>query len=356
VIVKFGKNDIEHLLLEVEPISIFNYLDINSSITNKPQFPSEEFGDFMDLIVKWNLSDSCASDILKFSRNICRDDVSLPTSVKHGRQLLDQINISHISFKKVPIMTYKDETYYIRYRPIFDVIKELLSNKDIFDNCTFEFTPLYLEGDRVYNEQYTSKWWERVQRSLPIDAKVLSVMLYSDATTCDVLGKSSEHPIYLTLGNINNSCRNKPDAKILLGYLPILKAKDISQKRSKSFQLAKHALYQYALDILTRPLLDYQLSGFDLQSNNGELWCFPFISVMLGDLPENAALTLTYNSVNCSHPCHNCLVKGDKLNDVKLTDNQIILRTPENMKKFVEEGLAQQYSLHDMENVFWKHP
>src|SRR3954470_1923067 len=169
-------------------------------------------------------------------------------------------------------MTYKEETYYLHYRPIFDVIKELLSNKEIFDNCTFKYTPLYHEGQRIYYEQYNGEWWERVQNSIPRQAKVLSIILYSDATTCDHLGKTSEHPIFLTLGNIPSWTRNKPDAKILLGYLPIIKSKDISQKTSKSFQLAKRSLYQYALDILTRPLLKYQNSGFDLKTDNGELW------------------------------------------------------------------------------------
>jgi hypothetical protein len=310
----------------------------------------------MALLTKWNLSDACGSDILKFSRKICRDDVRLPTSVKQGRQLIDQINVPHISFKKVPIMKYEETTYYLRYRQIFDAIKELLSNQEIYDNCTFKYTPLYHNGQRIYHEQYNGKWWERVQGSLPKGAKVLSIILYSDATTCDHLGKTTEHPIYLTLGNITSWRRNKPDAKVLLGYLPILKAKSISQKRSKAFKLAKHTIYQYALDILIRPLLDYKDDGFDLQTDNDVLWCYPFISVMLGDLPENAAVTLTFNSVNCKHPCHKCLVEGDILNNVKLSDDQIILRTPDTMKDFVEQGVAQQYSLHNMENIFWKYP
>ena len=107
-------------------------------------------------------------------------------------------------------MTYKEETYYFHYRPIFDAIKELLSNKEIFDNCTFKYTSLYHEGQRIYYEQYNGDWLERVQNSLPRDAKVLSIILYSDATTCDHLGKTSEHPIYLTLGNIISWCRINP--------------------------------------------------------------------------------------------------------------------------------------------------
>jgi len=135
-----------------------------------------------------------------------------------------------------------------------------------------------------------------------------------------------------------------------------LKAKTISQKRSKSFQLAKRSLYQYALDILTRPLLDYKDDGFDLLMDNGELWYFPFISAMLGDLPESAALTLTFNSVNCKCPCHKCLTEVDNLNNTQLNNDQLILRTPENMRAAINEDLANQYSIYSMENIFWKHP
>src|ERR1044072_9132285 len=60
--------------------------------------------------------------------------------------------------------------------------------------------------------------------------KVLSIILYSDTTICDILGKSSEHPIYLTLGNISNWRRNKPDAKAVIGYLPKIKATTESEK------------------------------------------------------------------------------------------------------------------------------
>ncbi|GET59432.1 hypothetical protein GLOIN_2v1784311 [Rhizophagus irregularis DAOM 181602=DAOM 197198] len=85
----------------------------------------------MELLTKWNLSDACDNNILKFSKKICHNNVILLTLVKKGHQLLDQIVVPHISFKKAPIMTYKQKMYYLHYRLIFDVIKELLSNKDI---------------------------------------------------------------------------------------------------------------------------------------------------------------------------------------------------------------------------------
>lgn len=339
--------------MNVESPSVIK--NINISISNETNFPSDEFGNFMKLITKWNLSDACSNEILQFSKSIAREEIILPASIKQGRKFVDQLVEPHLSFKKVPIMLYNEETYHLHYRQIFDTIKELLSNKDIFKYCIFKFTPLRYQHQRIYSEQYNGKWWEKTQNMLPNRASILSIILYSDATTCDQLGKTSEHPVYLTLGNIPAWRRSKPDAKVLLCYLPILKAKTNSEKRSKSFLMAKKALFHYAFDIIMRPLLPYKDIGFDLQTNNGEFWCFPYISTLLGDIPENATQTLTY-SINSKHPCHKCLIPNEDLNNLRLNDNQIELRTPETMKNIVELGDAHQYSVYRMNNRFWKYP
>jgi len=325
-------------------------------MSDELHFLSEEFGEFMNLIAKWNLSDACSSELLRFLKSIAHGGVVLPNSVKQGRKLLDKLTEPHIRFKKVPIMQYNDEIYYLNYRQIFDAVKELLSNEDIFKHCTFKFTPLQYEGQRIYSEQYNGKWWERAQKTLPNEANILAIILYSDATTCDHLGKSNEHPVYLTLGNIPTWRRNKPDAKVLICYLPILKAKTFLEKRTKRFLLAKKALFHYAFNIVMRPLLSYKESGFDLRTNNGDMWCYPYISVLLGDLPENATQTLIYSSTQCKYPCHKCLIPNKELNNLRLSYDQIKLRTPKEMKDIVEHGLAQQYSMYDMDNIFWKYP
>ena len=49
---------------------------------------------------------------------------------------------------------------------------------------------------------------------------LLSIILYSDTTTFDGLGKTSGHPVFLILGNLPNWVRNLPKAKVLLGFLP----------------------------------------------------------------------------------------------------------------------------------------
>jgi hypothetical protein len=111
----------------------------------------------------------------------------------------------------------------------------------------------------------------------------------------------------LTLGNIPFWRRNKPDAKVLVCYLLTLKAKTNSEKKSKNFLLAKRALFHHAFDTIMHLLLTYKDIGFDLRTNNGDLWCFPFISTLLDDLPENATQTLVYSSVNCKCSCYKML-------------------------------------------------
>lgn len=85
-------------------------------------------------------------------------------------------------------------------------------------------------------------------------------------------------------------------------------------------------------------------------------WCYPFMTAFLGDLPEHHSITLTYNSANCKMPCHICITPKDEFNNTSLDHSTIQLRTHEMMKYVLENELADEYSLHKIENSFWKLP
>src|SRR5271168_2994119 len=104
--------------------------------------------------------------------------------------------------------------------------------------------------EKLYGEQNSGEWWSTAESSLPLGSKLLSIILYSDATNCDTLGKSSLHPIYISLGNIFIWRRNKPDAKQLLGYLLIIKSSDTTKKRSQAFKNIVRKTFHKSLEIL----------------------------------------------------------------------------------------------------------
>ena len=98
----------------------------------------------------------------------------------------------------------------------------------------------------------------RAQRSISESAKVLSIIIYSDTTSCDMLGKKMEHPVFLTLGNIPSWRRNKPDAKALLAYLPKIDA------RQKKYIMGNQ-LFQRLMNVLIiEPIMSVMSGGLDL--------------------------------------------------------------------------------------------
>ncbi|CAB4394702.1 unnamed protein product [Rhizophagus irregularis] len=197
-------------------------------------------------------------------------DVDEPNTTQE-REFVNSINIEHLLYLKTKILEYENEVYYLHHRPIFDAVKELLSNADILKYCQWDFLPEYIVNnddghhERVYyGEQWSGMWWERIQ---------------------NLLGTNNK----------------------------------------KSFASAKRILYQHCFDIMTKPIYEKLESGLDIVTDNQIIWAFPFLSEFIGDLPEDAALTLTYNSSICKRPCHICTIIIDELNKPDLSHSQIEL-------------------------------
>jgi len=139
-----------------------------------------------------------------------------------------------------------------------------------------------------------------MKKSLPTGAKLLSLIIYSDATNVNLLGKSQLHLIYLSIGNIKNWRRNKQDAKQILGYLSILKSKDNTEKRSRVFKNAVCETFHRFLELLLDSLLILQNKGIDLTLNNKTIWFYPQVSVIIADWQ--------YIVLLINHPCQTILV------------------------------------------------
>lgn len=175
---------------------------------------------------------------------------------------------------------------------------------------------------------------------------MLSIILYSDATTTDTLGKSQLHPIYISLGNIPTWRRNKLDAKQLLGYLPILKAANKELVREVFHKSLRHLLEPIIL------LKD----GVDLMVNNEKIWFYPRVSTIIADWPEAASFCLVFKSANSTLPCHFCLVRKDDLANIDLSSNDIVLRTHDEMRERLEDRMQKSVCIESVSNFFWDLP
>ena len=189
------------------------------------EFPNDAYKDLMVLVTKHKLNNKAGNAIIQFfNKHSALSKSPLPKNIEKGRTFMNKMKFPNLSFNKICITYHNGKEYFLHYQSLIQCIENILAVPDITQNFALSFENYEHEGESVYKEQNNGIWWKNTEGSLPTGAKLLSLILYSDATTTDTLGKSQLHPIYLSIGNIPTWRRNKPDAKQLLGYLPILEA------------------------------------------------------------------------------------------------------------------------------------
>ncbi|GET59623.1 hypothetical protein GLOIN_2v1783703 [Rhizophagus irregularis DAOM 181602=DAOM 197198] len=291
------------------------------------EFPNDAYKDLMLLVTKYKINNKGGNEIIRFfNKHSNLTESPLPKNIEQGRAFMNNMKFSNLEFSKVLITKHKDKDYFLYYQNLIQCIKNILTVPDITQNFALSYENYEYNRESIYSEQNTGKWWKTTQESLPTGSKLLSIILYSDATTTDTLGKSQLHPIYISLGNIPIWRRNKQDAKQLLGYLPILEAANKDLVRDTFHKSLRHLLEPIIL------LKD----GIDLFINNENTWFYPRVSTIIADWPEAASFCLVYKSSNSSLPCHSCLIKRDNLANINLSVNDVILRTHDEMRKYFE--------------------
>ena len=111
-----------------------------------------------------------------------------------------------LDFKEKVVATYNEVNFTLYYRPIFRSIQTLIQRSKVTDNFVHKgiLKKDVNSGMRIFGEPYEGDWWLETEMTLPPLNHLLSIILYSDATTFDGLGKTSGHPVFLTLGNLLN--------------------------------------------------------------------------------------------------------------------------------------------------------
>jgi len=225
-------------LEDLQGASLNDALDTNEG-KNKPErvaeWPNDAYRDFMELIVENNVSNKTGDKFIKFFNKYSNlKESPLPKSTKNGKDYINQINSPSVDFKEKVVATYEEVDFKLYYRPIFHAIQALLQRPEVNDKFVHKgILKKDADGIRIFGEVYEENWWLETEKTLPPLNYLLSIILYSDATTFDGLGKTSGHPVFLTLGNLPNSFRNSPEAKVLLGFLP--KVQDLGIKTTDAF-------------------------------------------------------------------------------------------------------------------------
>ncbi|KAI5981879.1 hypothetical protein EDC04DRAFT_2874697 [Pisolithus marmoratus] len=99
-----------------------------------------------------------------------------------------------------------EDKHMVHYRDPLEAIKALLRDPALAKHIVYKLKHIFTDATkekRVYNEMWTSSWWEETQAKLPEGSCVAPVIIATDKTQLTQFsGGQQAYPVYLTLGNI----------------------------------------------------------------------------------------------------------------------------------------------------------
>ena len=81
-------------------------------------------------------------------------------------------------------------------------------------------------------------------------------------------------------------------------------------------------------------------------------WFFLKISIIIATWPKAVTFCLTYKSPNSNNPCYFCLVSRNNLANIKLSNNDKILRKHQDMNEYLHLNLEKSVSIKKIPNFF----
>ncbi|KAI0667134.1 hypothetical protein C8Q78DRAFT_1070858 [Trametes maxima] len=163
----------------------------------------------------------------------------------------------------------------------------------------------YADADktiRLYHDLHTGKWWWSVQRleTEHPGATVVPIIISSDKAQVTLFRNKTAYPVYLTIGNLPKSIRQKPGrhGQILLAYLPTSRLDHITNKAARRRAAAN--LFHACMTRLLAPLKSAGVDGIIMKSGDGVARrCHPILAAY-------CLVTCTYTGdcpvCECPHP------------------------------------------------------
>ncbi|PVF91686.1 hypothetical protein CPB86DRAFT_719004, partial [Serendipita vermifera] len=212
---------------------------------------------------------------------------------------------------------------------------------------------------RLYSEMLTGEWAWQTQSKLPAGSTLIPVLLGSDKTHLTVFaGDKKAWPLYLSLGNIKSSIRNKPKnrAWVLVAYLPIAHFTD-----HKSLHTTlQNRLFHQCMSVILEPLKHIPSEGLRMVDSMGAVrLCFPTLAAYLADYPEQVLINVAASNASPTttaayHDLGAPVLFPPRTKDyiLRAIDRVKAKADPANVEAYQRE--AKLIGLNGVDQPFWK--
>ncbi|KAG1905761.1 uncharacterized protein F5891DRAFT_1125792 [Suillus fuscotomentosus] len=205
-------------------------------------------------------------------------------------------------------------------------------------------------------------FWD-AQSRLPPDAKPLAFILYADKNKLSSFGTQKGYPIIARIANLPVEIWNGVGVAggRVVGWLPIVNENQKDSGKA-SFVNFKNVVWHESFLQLIESVIQHSKTGYWFDCGDlirRLLW--PIILILSADYEEQCIMSLICG-LKGKFPCPVCLVPQDmqSIYTEELTlrisaESQQVLKTARLAKmKKARENHLKAFSLHNVENVFWK--
>ncbi|KAE9407876.1 hypothetical protein BT96DRAFT_1033699 [Gymnopus androsaceus JB14] len=215
----------------------------------------------------------------------------------------------------IPV-TYRGETESVElhYRPVWEWLHELLSNRDITWKC-------------FIHEAWSANQWWAIQSSLLPGAVPLCLVFYADKSKLSSFSTAKGYPVIVRCANLPMNIRNGAGigGGRVVGWLPII-AEDAAHSGKTDFVNFKNVVWHKSTSKILESLVQYSKTGYTMDCGDEvQRTMFPYILIDSADYEEQCVIALI-RGLRGLCPCPKCLIPGSKLSDFSAVYPE---RTPE---------------------------
>lgn len=284
------------------------------------QILSEFLADHQTLTVE------AIEDLLKILKNPDLDKKNFPES--YPQMAVEEKKWLQVYKKSIVFKSPRLKFFHI---PLMVTVQSWLLDIQRFQKMKFTFQPKQMTiqdtTQRVYADIWDSDWMkERQQNFLRkgiLNAKIIPLIIWSDATLVTRFSQQQMHPILVSCGSDPLDFRDSEFGKSLVGYIPSLfKIPNVKGGNLPRYRLH---LFQTCLWIMLEDLEVVEKEGmwFKVPKEDGSFGIdlfFPLICCYLGDIPELKKVAMMFsggNDISQQTPCWSCNIPGNQLNNIK---------------------------------------
>ncbi|EJF59254.1 hypothetical protein DICSQDRAFT_65323 [Dichomitus squalens LYAD-421 SS1] len=252
------------------------------------------------------------------------------------------------------------EAFEMYARDIMECIEALYGDPEHVHYLCFAPERHYADADhkvRLYHDMHTGQWWWSIQETLEEQnpgATVIPVIISSDKTQLTLFRNKTAYPVYLTIGNLPKSIRQKPgrQGQILLAYLPTSRLEHITNKAARRRVLAN--LFHACMSKLLEPLKAAGVHGTVMVSGDGVARrCHPILAAYVGDYPEQCLVACAYNG-----DCPICTCPHDELGDFPSShpprDMKVSLAAVKSLESPTFVQACDNANIKPVQHPFWE--